>query len=100
MTTLTLDEFIASLDHGNLPDDIPPALKALWAEATGDWDTAHHLVQDDHGDDAAWVHAYLHRKEGDRGNAGYWYTRAGKSMSEESFEEEWRHIAATLLEEQ
>lgn len=54
--------------------------QALWHDARGDWDKAHECAQDDHGRDGSWVHAYLHRKEGDLGNAGYWYARAGRKM--------------------
>ena len=65
--------------------------------ATGDWDQAHSIVQDDNGRDAAWVHAYLHRVEGDLGNAGYWYRRAGKSVAKAPLDAEWAEIAAALL---
>ena len=58
-----------------------PPLAALWWAAKGNWDEAHKIVQDEETADAAWVHAYLHRVEGDLGNAGYWYRRAGTSRS-------------------
>ena len=60
---------------------------------------AHRLVQDESSNDAAWVHAYLHRVEGDLGNAGYWYRRAGKPVAKGSLDEEWGAIAAALLRE-
>ncbi|MCB2053500.1 MAG: hypothetical protein KDE35_04570 [Geminicoccaceae bacterium] len=71
-------------------------VRALAADARGDWPGAHALVQDDPSPDAAWVHAYLHRKEGDAGNARYWYGRAGKPVFEGDLDEEWRLIADAL----
>ena len=66
--------------------------------AKGDWDKAHAIVQDDEGDaEAAWVHAHLHRVEGDESNAGYWYARAGKPHAKNSHVEEWNEIAGVLL---
>ena len=64
-----------------IPPADPPALAALWHAHRGDWDRAHVLVQDAQGADAAWVHAHLHRLEGDEGNAGYWYHRAGRAVA-------------------
>lgn len=72
-------------------------LAALWYDAHGDWEAAHTVVQDDHSADAAWVHAYLHRKEGDIGNARYWYVRADKPEFTASLEEEWTALAKAFL---
>ena len=72
-------------------------LAALWWAAKGGWDAAHKLVQDEATADAAWVHAYLHRVEGDLGNAGYWYRQAGKPVATGSLEAEWERIASALL---
>jgi hypothetical protein len=95
---VTLDEFRASLG-GEGPPGLPPALQALWWEARGDWERAHALVQEDEADpDLAWVHAYLHRREGDAGNAAYWYRRAGRPAASAAHEAEWAEIAAALLE--
>jgi hypothetical protein len=69
-----------------------PCQKALYIEKHGDWDKAHKIVQEIDSADAAWVHAYLHRKEGDQWNANYWYTRAGKSFCNNSPEEEWKTL--------
>ncbi len=84
-------------------DAVPPAewsaaLRALWCDASGDWDGAHGLAQEDHSRDGSWVHAYLHRKEGDRGNAGYWYARAGRPLPAAgvSLAAEWEQIAREL----
>jgi len=71
------------------PPEGSAALRALWHEAHGDWKRAHALVQDDPGRDAARVHAFLHRKEGDLDNARYWYARTGHSVFDGSLDEEW-----------
>ena len=75
--------------------DVP--MQALWWDARGDWDKAHALADQRHDAAGSWVHAYLHRKEGDRGNAAYWYRRAGKGLPARlSFDEEWETIVAAL----
>ena len=71
--------------------------QALWYDKKGDWDKAHQIVQDAGGADCAWVHAYLHRKEGDLSNAGYWYNRARHSMPQETLDTEWEQIVKELL---
>jgi len=76
---------------------LPPLLRALWLEAHGDWDRAHSITQEIETTDAAWVHAYLHRKEGDSFNAGYWYGRAGRPASTGSLHAEWTALASHLL---
>ena len=83
------------------PADASGALQALWHEARGDWDRAHACAQADTGRAGAWVHAYLHRKEGDVGNAGYWYSRARQPMPAETvtLAAEWAEIARSLLAE-
>ena len=85
-------------------DAAPPAgaslpVQALWHDARGDWERAHQCAQDDHGRDGSWVHAYLHRKEGDLGNAGYWYSRAGRKMPAPSvtLDAEWEAMARELV---
>jgi len=78
------------------PEGLSEPLKALWHEAAGDWEEAHRIVQDMPGRDAAWIHAYLHRKEGDVGNADYWYARAGCSRPAQTLEEEWAALVTTL----
>jgi hypothetical protein len=79
------------------PANLPAPLRALWHDAHGDWDRAHALAQDADNEQGAWVHAYLHRKEGDLGNAAYWYGRARQPVAKDSFEEEWERIALALL---
>jgi len=80
-----------------LPADAPALVRALWHDATGDWEGAHRVAQDIDTPEGAWVHAYLHRKEGDVGNAGYWYRRAGKPVASGSLDTEWDAIAEALL---
>jgi hypothetical protein len=96
---------VAELQESIARDAAPPAgaslpVQALWHDARGDWARAHECVQDDPGRDSAWIHAYLHRKEGDPGNAGYWYSRAGRKMPAPSvsLEAEWLTLAQQLLE--
>ena len=97
MTLADLDNAVRSSTP--LPDAVPPLVRALWHDAIGDWNQAHAVAQDVETADGAWVHAYLHRKEGDLGNAGYWYRRAGKPPATGPLEAEWRQIAAALLGE-
>jgi len=94
---MDLDGFKASLQEAQPPTDLSPALQALWHQARGDWDTAHRLAQGQDDTDGAWVHAHLHRVEGDEGNAGYWYRRAGRDHATTSLDREWAEIAASLL---
>ncbi len=76
---------------------LSPALQALWWAARDDWDRAHEAAQSDPGPDAAWVHAYLHRVEGDAENAQYWYGLAHRPVSTAPLDQEWQAIAAALL---
>jgi hypothetical protein len=73
------------------------SLQALWHDAHGNWDRAHDLAQQAGERDGAWVHAYLHRKEGDEGNAAYWYRLAGKKKPSLGLEAEWSEIVGALL---
>ena len=92
-----LAAFKASLSEAAPPAGLTSALAALWHDARGDWNAAHELAQADEGGDGDWAHAYLHRKEGDAGNAGYWYRRAGQPVFKGSFDDEWRAIVEALL---
>jgi hypothetical protein len=95
--TITLDEFTASLAGAAPPPGLSLALQGLWHDAKGDWHAAHDCAQQQDAADGAWVHAYLHRKEGDLGNAGYWYRQAGKPVSQAPLEIEWETIVMSLL---
>jgi hypothetical protein len=94
---MTLEEFEKSLSTDIPPVSLNLAVQALWFEAKGNWEKAHALAQEVYGPEGAWVHAFLHRKEGDVDNARYWYSQAGKSFPSASLEQEWRDIAETLL---
>ena len=94
---MTLDDFKSTLSANHPPQDVAPLLKALWYEKNNDWERAHDIAQDIHSSDGSWIHAYLHRKEGDQGNAAYWYRRAGRPVPGVSLEEEWEQIVRELL---
>ena len=96
---MTIAEFRLTLSTDSPPADLAPALVALWHDSRGDWNAAHDVAQDIDGPSGAWIHAYLHRKEGDLGNAGYWYARAAKPTANGSLDDEWEAIAAALLKE-
>ncbi|MGZ3872440.1 MAG: hypothetical protein ACXVJD_05960 [Mucilaginibacter sp.] len=93
----TLAEFRASLELNQPQRDFSPQLKSLWYDAKGDWNQAHRQVDQFNDRQSAWVHAYLHRKEGDIGNSNYWYRKAGQVPSNLSFEDEWEHLVAYFL---
>jgi hypothetical protein len=94
---MTFDDFHRSLTAPEPPPGLTPALLGLWWDAKDDWTRAHESAQEDEGIEGSWVHAYLHRKEGDQGNASYWYRRAGKRVSREPLETEWLAIVRELL---
>jgi hypothetical protein len=94
---MTLQEFRHSLTREEPPGHLGFALVGLWWDAKGNWKQAHESAQQDQGPAGSWVHAYLHRKEGDSSNAGYWYRRAGKPPAKSSLEQEWLEIAESLL---
>ncbi len=95
---MTTEEFKMAIDRGDsLPEGLPPLLRALWTDRQGDWEQAHRITQDQEGRNAALVHAYLHRKEGDLDNARYWYGHAACPEASVDLETEWEQIAAHLL---
>ncbi len=93
---MTVEQFKDSVRH-EAPPPVDAALVALWHDAKGDWDKAHETAQAIDDASGAWVHAYLHRKEGDLGNAAYWYRRAGRPVAKDSLEAEWTRIVEALL---
>jgi hypothetical protein len=97
---MNLSEFRATLEAGSPPRGLAKVLQALWHEAKGDWDRAHTLVQILRGKQAAAVHAYLHRREGDLSNADYWYERAGVERTRGALDKEWASLVETLLKEE
>ncbi len=94
---MNYEEFVESLSTGTPPAGLNEFLLALWYEGKGDWRSAHDIVEDMHDKNAAWIHAYLHRKEGDIFNARYWYNRAGQSESRISLQEEWTFLVKEFI---
>ncbi|MDQ3279335.1 MAG: hypothetical protein M3Q06_13485 [Bacteroidota bacterium] len=94
---MNLDTFKHTIKSQQPPGELSVYLQAMWWDAKGNWEKAHGLIQDLTDKTAAWIHAYLHRKEGDIRNADYWYNRAGKKRPAVSLDEEWSHITETLL---
>jgi hypothetical protein len=94
---MTLEQFRSTLSEDSAPKGLSPALRAMWEDAKGNWSAAHSIAQDIEDQTGSWIHAYLHRKEGDPGNAGYWYRRAGKPAALDTLEEEWARIVTALL---
>jgi hypothetical protein len=95
---MTWEEFCQPAPDAPPPEDLGAALLALWHAKRGDWVRAHKIVQDGGNRDCDWVHAHLHRAEGDDSNAAYWYRRAGRHIPAESLEEEWLTIARVLFD--
>jgi hypothetical protein len=91
------NEFVDFLSIDNPPEQINGNLKSLWYDANGSWEKAHKIVQEINNHDAALIHVYLHRKEGDIGNARYWYSRAGENEFSGSLDEEWEYILKFML---
>jgi hypothetical protein len=94
---MTYAELKQSLGQLRPPAGLSPALAALWWAAKDDWEAAHRIVMEQEGNDCAWVHAHLHRVEGDFDNARYWYRQAGRPEASGAFEDEWNAIAQALL---
>ena len=95
---MDLTAFKESILSAYPPDNTSIYLKALWHDAKGDWDKAHELIQNVPDKNASWIHAYLHRKEGDISNADYWYFQAGRKRPSSTLNEEWDEITKELLQ--
>ncbi len=95
---MTFEQFQRSLSDVSPPSTVSDHLKALWYDAKGDWKQSHNIIQDIENINAAWIHAYLHRKEGDIGNADYWYRRAGRKRPGSTLQEEWEEIVSALIQ--
>ena len=94
---MTLSDFKRTFDGSQPPPGLRQALIAMWHDGKGDWHGAHSVAQDITSSDGSWIHAYLHRKEGDASNAAYWYRRAGKPVARGTLDEEWTEIVTALL---
>lgn len=97
---MTLEEFRISLSKDRPPAGMSGLPEALWYDGKGDWKQAHNLAQEINTPDGSWVHAYLHRKEGDASNAAYWYRLAGRKVPTLSLAEEWDQIVKRLVEQE
>jgi hypothetical protein len=96
MADLKMADLKSTLPNATPEAGLAPPLAALWWAAKGDWDAAHNIVQDESDANSAWVHAYLHRVEGDLSNARYWYRQAGQPEAKDSLENEWERIVSAL----
>jgi len=94
---MTILEFKATVNDLNEPPFDNSLLQALWYDVKGDWQMAHAIAQDINTEDGSWIHAYLHRKEGDEGNASYWYRRAHRILPNVTLDEECDNLLAELL---
>jgi hypothetical protein len=95
---MNLSEFKRTLGTAKPPAGLAPALTALWWAGKDDWDAAHKIVMDAADKESAWVHAYLHRVEGDLPNARYWYRQAQRPVASQPLAAEWDAIAEALLQ--
>jgi hypothetical protein len=94
---MDIQSFENSLTAEAPPEGLSLGLLGLWWQGKGDWERAHEAAQSDTGAEAAWVHAHLHRVEGDESNAGYWYRRADRPHCTDPLSREWRDIATALV---
>ncbi|MBD2413752.1 hypothetical protein H6H01_24110 [Nostoc calcicola FACHB-3891] len=95
---MNTEEFLRLMEKQRpCPQTLPKALQAMWYDKKGDWRKAHEIVQDAGDADSGWVHAYLHRKEGDLNNARYWYQRSGQPEFAGELSQEWEQITSVLL---
>lgn len=94
---MTYEQFHTSLSQLAPPQALSVYLQSLWYDGKGDWEQSHETIQDVPDKTASWIHAYLHRKEGDAFNAKYWYTKAGKPMPAYSLDQEWEELVKALL---
>jgi hypothetical protein len=92
-------QFVQTLNEAQPPENWPLGLQALWWEAKDDWEAAHDIAQELHTPLGSWIHAHLHRKEGDRFNAGYWYRQAGRPYPNISLAEELKEMVVSTLKE-
>ena len=95
---MDLKDFKSTIASRTMPDRLSDALKAMWYDAAGNWDRAHDIAQEISDSEGSWIHAYLHRKEGDQSNAAYWYRRAGQPVCKTSLDQEWTEITTALLQ--
>jgi len=96
---MTFESYLLSLENDH-PPEFSLYLKSLWYQRKGRWDKAHRIAQDISDKNGSWIHAYLHRVEGELWNSNYWYSRAGRAMPETSLEEEWKYLVDYFLKQE
>jgi hypothetical protein len=94
---MNYEQFTGSLSATSPPEGLSVYLQAMWHDGKDDWEKAHDIIQDVDDKTAAWIHAYLHRKEGDVFNANYWYNRAGRRMPGYTLVQEWEEVVKELI---
>ena len=92
-----LEEFIQSIKEESPPEGLSEPLEAMWHAHKGDWERAHNIAQSISSELGSWIHAYLHRVEGDLGNAGYWYRRSNRPSHSGSTDAEADEIINSIL---
>ena len=95
---MNYEAFISSLSRTEPPAEVSAYLQAMWYDWKNDWESSHNIAQDIPDANGSWIHAYLHRKEGDFSNAAYWYLKAGKPIPTVSLTEEWKLMVENFLE--
>ena len=93
---MTLAQFKDSLTNSS-PPEVSPLLQAMWYDGNGNWNKAHDIAQEIHSREGSWIHAYLHRKEGDLSNAQYWYYKAKRNMPDYTLEQEWEKLVQEFI---
>jgi len=94
---MNFEEFKTSLSSPQPPEKMSSYLKALWYAGRDDWEASHNIAQDIADKNGSWIHAYLHRVEGDTFNANYWYNKAGRRMPGYSVQQEWEELVLALV---
>jgi hypothetical protein len=94
---MDLKEFKESLKSNQPPENLSVYLRALWFDGKGNWEQSHKIIQDIEDKHASWIHAYLHRKEGDISNADYWYSKAARKRPSVSLDEEWMQLTGAFI---
>jgi len=94
---MTFEQFQQSLSQSSPPQGISKHLESLWYDGKGAWEQSHNIIQDISDANASWIHAYLHRKEGDIWNADYWYNKAGKKRPPVTLDTEWEEIVRNMI---
>jgi hypothetical protein len=97
---MTLQDFKNSLTRNSPPQNIKSVLESLWYDGKNNWEKAHNIAQEIHTPSGSWVHAYLHRKEGDIANASYWYHMANKPLPSMALDKEWESLVSAFLNDQ